>query len=104
MSFNLMEHNNTTMASCRGDEACTKLGGKTHFIVKIQAEKDNMLVYNEDKTICGTIMPDVEFYGELLDNIREHGVMGLKAYFYAKWRKGEGLKINVKKVQPPELW
>ena len=104
MSFNLLQHNNTPMASCKGDEASTKLSGKTHFTVKIQAGKDNMLVYNEEKTICGTVTPDMQFYQELLDNIRKLGVMGLKAYFYAKWSEAEGLKINVKKVQPPELW
>ena len=109
MSFKLTQHNYTTLVNWRGNSATcfnpsTKLSGKTHFTVKIQAGKDNMLVYNEEKTICGNITPDMQFYQELLDNIRERGVMGLKAYFYAKWSEGEGLKINVKKVQPPELW
>ena len=64
----------------------------------------DMMVYNEEKTIFGLITPSVDVYEELLLTIREEGVLGLVAYFYAFWEDGVGLKINVKRVQPPEIW
>ena len=63
-----------------------------------------MMVYNEEKTIFGLITPDMIVYEELLLTIREEGVLGVVAYFYAFWEDGAGLKINVKRVQPPEIW
>ena len=57
-----------------------------------------------ERQFVGTISREVPYYREVLDQIRKHGVVGLNAYFYATWNEGEGLKINVKRVQPPETW
>ena len=94
--------------------------GKKNFVVKVQApwkaerERDtgvnkDMLVYNEEKTIFGMISPEMDHYEELLQIIRGQGVLGVKAYFYAFWESGatkaeSGIKINIKEVQPPEVW
>ena len=94
--------------------------GKKNFVVKIQApwkaerERESglnkdMLVHNEGKTIFGMISPEMDHYQELLQNIRGKGVLGVRAYFYAFWESGatkaeSGIKINIKEVQPPEVW
>ena len=91
--------------------------GSKHFSVKIQApfkvllEHDNeaikdkdMIVYNEKKSIFGFITREMDFYGDVLDAIRTQGVLGVRAFFYAFWEDGTGLKINFKRVQPPDIW
>ena len=114
ISFKLVQQNFTTLISRKGDSKISTFNatggvpsGRSHFVVKIQAGEGFMLVYNEKRTICGNISRDMPYYREVREQIREHGVAGgLKAYFYAKWnwKEGEGLKINVKRVQPPETW
>ena len=64
----------------------------------------DMVVYNEERTIFGVITPGMDMYAELLDTIRKEGVLGVVAYFYSYWEDGVGLKINLKRVQPPEIW
>ena len=99
------------------------LKGRSHFIVKIQAplnvfessrrirgkkspETELCYVYNAENTINGHISskqsPSV--FQEALEAVKTHGLMGAKAYFYAIWEEGKGLKINLKRVQPPESW
>ena len=97
---------------------CKKPPGSLHFSVKIQApfkvlrEHDDegakdkgMLVYNEKRTIFGFISREMEFYHDVLRAIRTRGVLGVRAFFYAFWdEEDKGLRINFKKVQPPETW
>ena len=64
----------------------------------------DMVVYNEERSIFGVITPSMDIYDELLDTIRKEGVFGVVAYFYSYWEDGVGLKINLKRVQPPETW
>ena len=64
----------------------------------------DMVVYNEERTIFGVITPSMDMNKELLDTIRKEGVLGVVAYFYSYWEDGVGLKINLKRVQPPESW
>ena len=109
VKIELKQHNYNTLVSFTDHSTVsyipsTKLRGRSNFVVKIQVGEGDMLVYNEGKTICGSIVPEMACYQEVLDNIKEHGVVGRKAYFYATWKEGEGLKINVKRVQPPETW
>ena len=112
VSFKLQQANFSSLISRKDDSVSTFNAtggtpiGKSHFLVKIQAGEGNLVVYNEKKTVCGLITQEMPYYRDLREQIREHGVMGLKAYFYAKWnwKEGEGLKINVKRVQPPETW
>lgn len=94
-----------------------KPSGRSHFVVKIQApwkphtehkvEKDKdrtMLVHNEERTIFGFITPEMDHYEEVMDAIRKRGILGVRAFFYAFWEDGFGLRINVKRMQPPETW
>ena len=100
-------------------QAKCNLKGKSHFIVKIQAplwstkkkkdkkpENEYLYVYNAENTINGHIASDMSpsVYQEALQAVKTHGLMGAKAYFYAVWEEGKGLKINLKRVQPPESW
>ena len=91
--------------------------GSQHFAVKIQAPfkvlrehgdegaKDKgMLVYNEKRTVFGFITREMGFYEEVLRAIRTRGILGVRAFFYAFWEEGTGLRINFKKIQPPETW
>ena len=96
------------------------LKGKSHFVVKIQAPldlfestrgkkdkkpKDGALyVYNAENTINGHIVPEMSAYQEALEAVKTHGLMGAKAYFYAVREEGKGLRVNLKRVQPPESW
>ena len=91
--------------------------GSQHFSIKVQApfkvlrehanervkDKD-MLVYNEKRTIFGFISREMEFYDEVLRVIRTQGILGVRAFFYAFWEEGKGLRINFKRVQPPDIW
>ena len=96
------------------------LKGKSHFVVKIQApldlfestrgKKDKkpedgaLYVYNAENTINGHIVPEMSAYQEALEAVKTHGLMGAKAYFYAVWEESKGLRVNLKRVQPPESW
>ena len=95
------------------------LKGKSHFVVKIQApidvfestrrideyqENGALYVYNAENTINGHIIPEMSTYQEALEAVKTHGILSAKAYFYAVWEEGKGLKINLKRVQPPESW
>ena len=113
VSFKLKLENFNMLISASGSQITTlnATGGapckkKSHCTVKIQAGEGHLLVYNEKKTILGSITHDMPHYREVREQIRNHGVGGRKAYFYAKWnwKEGEGLKINIKRVQPPETW
>ena len=113
VSFKLVQGNFSTLISRKGDSKISTFNatggmpsGRSHFVVKIQSAEGSLLVYNEKKTICGTITPEMPHYREVREQIRENGFAGRKAYFYAKWnwKEGEGLKINVKRVQPTETW
>ena len=102
-----------------------KLKGKSHFILKIQAPLhvlepsrklrgkeakktgyEMLYVYNEEHTVEGYISGEKspKVYQEALEAVKTRGLMGAKAYFYAAWEEGKGLKINLKRVQPPESW
>ena len=37
-------------------------------------------------------------------SLRKRGILGVRAFFYAFWEDGIGLKINIKRMQPPETW
>ena len=64
-----------------------------------------MLVYNEKRTIFGFISREMKFYHDVLRVIRTRGVLGVRAFFYAFWdEEDKGLRINFKRVQPPETW
>lgn len=84
--------------------------GKSHFVVKIQvplgvSESSDLLVYNEKKSVFGSVSPREATYEELFAAVREKGCTnGMKGYFYAIWEKEIGLKINPKRIQPPESW
>lgn len=104
----------------RDTPAKCDLKGKSHFIVKIQApldvfestrkkedkepESSNLYVYNAENTINGFMVPEMCAFQEACKAVKTHGLMGAKAYFYAMWEEGKGLKINLKRVQPPESW
>merc|ERR1712039_203840 len=91
------------------------LKGNSHFILKIQAPlwgsgketgKGLLMVYNAENTVNGHISEEKspKVFQEALEAVKTHGLMGAKAYFQAVWEEGKGLKINLKRVQPPESW
>ena len=65
-----------------------------------------LYVYNEEHTVEGYIseVKSPKVFQEALEAVKTRGLMGAKAYFYAAWEEGKGLKINLKRVQPPESW
>ncbi len=86
-----------------------KISGKHHFIVKVgiahvNADEGGLTLYNKEKTVYGQLAPKDDVYLELVRAVKKDGVMGVKGFFYAIWEDGKGLRVNAKRIQPPESW
>ena len=65
-----------------------------------------MMVYNQDRSIFGTLAMNTDIGNRLSSTIRSHGFHGLKGFFYAMKKKGDAkgnLFINPN-LLPPETW
>jgi hypothetical protein len=87
---------------------------KKHFVLKVQADNEvntPITIYNEDRSVMGPLFREgaEETYDKLKQQVRQHGVQGKKAFFYAIC-KGEkegnvvNIEINPEVVQPVETW
>jgi len=91
---------------------------KSHFVVKIQValtfdnqltQNDSaLLTYNEDKSFLFYLKKEKneKAYNELVYIIRARGFKGMKGYFSAiiSDESSKTLKINTKKILPPQPW
>jgi len=91
---------------------------KKHFVVKVQMPgipNKPLMVYNEDRSMHGMLekasAPQV--YDTLVASIDNHGVKGLKGFFYAINKKENAsspmsmvrtVEINPEVILPPEKW
>ena len=58
-------------------------------------------VESKDGTLNGSINKGQKFHKEVSAIIRRKGVMNSVGHFYAIYNEKDGLRINIKRIQPP---
>jgi len=86
---------------------------KSHFVVKIQIPllekwQDATLIYNRDRSFLKHMakIQNEKSFDELIEVIKTEGFNGLKGYFHAVLEDvaSETIKINTKRILPPQPW
>ena len=86
-----------------------KLTGNHYFTVKVDMEEQYpefgpILVHDEKQSVGGVLTPKDSVFAELVATVKKKGTIGTEGFFLAIWEEGKGLKINPKRIQPPESW